>query len=43
MSDAEFRAKLLEIGQCYDLKSLEKGAKIIGRIQIKKEEPYGID
>jgi len=32
MAIAEFRAKLLEIGQCYDLKSLEKGFKIIGTI-----------
>lgn len=27
-----FKASLLSIGQCYDLKSLEKGTRIIGKI-----------
>lgn len=36
MTDAEFKAKLFEIGQCYDLKSLAEGAKRIGKLLRKR-------
>jgi len=38
MADTEVKEKLLVIGQCYDLKSLEKGAKIISKVWTKRRK-----